>query len=304
MRTVGIFFAMITLLGIIVSITGVFQKKEGDSKDSKTSQTTNSFPAATQPKIDDPSYDPYTGISIYASPSSVDPISKTFKLSLGFLPAGDMVGRALHYNVGLFTLKYPVTIAFQTKALSFPAGVIMQPQEISLNLVTGDPNSYPFESYRSDLIEITATYQNTTSGKLETAPIDIIVSGGLQTWNIDTPIVQDLYQDGSVLELQLQYSRSATTKFFSVLVMVIMWALSLLSFTLSTTLWLRDRKVEPPTVAVGVALLFALPAVRNSQPGIPAIGCTADVVSFFWAMVLAACSVSMLYANYIFKYKN
>ncbi|KAI8926398.1 hypothetical protein BC831DRAFT_229063 [Entophlyctis helioformis] len=39
-------------------------------------------------------------------------------------------------------------------------------------------------------------------------------------------------------------------------------------------------------MAVATALLFALPALRNSQPGAPPIGCTADVAGFFWNMLI------------------
>ncbi|KAJ3314772.1 hypothetical protein HDU76_002356 [Blyttiomyces sp. JEL0837] len=279
------------------------QKKEGDAKNKKSAQTkTDLFPPSQNKPIDDINYLPYNFIFMLATPVFVDPVSKTARLFVTFLPEGDFIGNVLGSNLGLFTLKYPVSILFQNKNVTFPAGVLMQPQEISFALVTGDVNSYPFEQYTTDLLEITATY--TTPDGLLTAPIGFAIEGGLQTWNVEVPTVSDINNDGSVLQLQLKYSRSGTTQFFSVLVMVIMWTLSLLSITLSTTLWMRERKVEPPTLAVSISLLFALPAVRNSQPGIPAIGCTADVVSFFWAMVLAACSASLLYINYITKYKK
>ena len=67
-----------------------------------------------------------------------------------------------------------------------------------------------------------------------------------------------------------------------------MWILSLTDITLAATLWFRDRKVEPPTIGFSAGLLFALPAVRNVQPGAPVIGCTMDVAGFFWAMFLVA----------------
>ena len=62
--------------------------------------------------------------------------------------------------------------------------------------------------------------------------------------------------------------------------MLIMWTLSLTILTLATTLWFRDRKVEPGTIGVASGLLFALPAIRNTQAGAPPLGCTADVSRF------------------------
>ena len=46
-----------------------------------------------------------------------------------------------------------------------------------------------------------------------------------------------------------------------------MWVLSVSMTALSITLWTRGRKVEPPTIAVATSMLFALPAIRNAQPG-------------------------------------
>ena len=57
--------------------------------------------------------------------------------------------------------------------------------------------------------------------------------------------------------------RSFTTRFFSVFIIFTMWCLSGSVLILAITLWTRDRKVEPPTIAVVCGMLFALPAVRN-----------------------------------------
>jgi len=82
-----------------------------------------------------------------------------------------------------------------------------------------------------------------------------------------------------------------------------MWLLSITTFMLALTLCIRDRSVEPPTIVVATGLLFALPAIRNVQPGIPPIGCTADTVSLFWNVALTAAAAMLLLCNYIVKYK-
>jgi hypothetical protein len=69
-----------------------------------------------------------------------------------------------------------------------------------------------------------------------------------------------------------------------------MWVLSLTLLTLAATLWFRERKVEPPMIGLATSLLFALPAIRNTQSGAPVIGCTSDTVGFFWNMAIVAFS--------------
>ena len=49
-------------------------------------------------------------------------------------------------------------------------------------------------------------------------------------------------------------------------------------------------------------MLFALPNVRNTQPGNPPYGCTSDVVGFFWNILLVAVSGVSLLA--VFVYQN
>ena len=51
-------------------------------------------------------------------------------------------------------------------------------------------------------------------------------------------------------------------------------------------------------------MLFALPAVRNVQPGSPPIGCTSDFMAFFWALALVSSASLILILNYIKNYKG
>ena len=116
-------------------------------------------------------------------------------------------------------------------------------------------------------------------------------------------------QDGSrgsdtVITANLRMYRGPTQVFFSLFISILMWLLSGSVFWLATTLCLRRRKVEPPTIAVSTTMLFALPAIRNVQPGNPPIGSTSDFIAFFWALFLVAASSLILILNYIKMYKR
>jgi hypothetical protein len=57
----------------------------------------------------------------------------------------------------------------------------------------------------------------------------------------------------------------------------VMWLLSLSVFIAAMSVWFRDKKTELPLVSISTALLFALPNIRNSQPGVPTpVGTTED----------------------------
>ena len=56
-----------------------------------------------------------------------------------------------------------------------------------------------------------------------------------------------------------------------------MWFLSLSIFVAAMSVWFRGKNTELPLVAISTALLFALPNIRNSQPGVPSpVGTTED----------------------------
>ncbi|KAJ3196567.1 hypothetical protein HK101_008479 [Irineochytrium annulatum] len=217
-------------------------------------------------------------IMVIGSVSSMDTNGASFKMRFQFTPCGDFIGAQIGVTSN-FLLSSAVVLGIDTaQQIKFAAGQPMQTQEVPLNFGSGDVNNYPFEKYRSNDIHLAGIFFNATSNATEPLPIFLALNGALLTYDIDFPVGvlddSDVPNTGTVVTFSLVVGRSSTTQIFSVGIMVIQWILSLLSFTLVVTLWLRGRKVEPPTLGFTISLLFALPAVRNVQPGAPPIGCT------------------------------
>ncbi len=58
-----------------------------------------------------------------------------------------------------------------------------------------------------------------------------------------------------------------------------MWLLSVFLLALTIDLmFIKKRRVSAPFFAGAVTMLFALPGLRNAQPGIPAMTVVGDVV--------------------------
>ena len=68
-------------------------------------------------------------------------------------------------------------------------------------------------------------------------------------------------------------------------------------------LFLRPREPMPPTIGLTVAMMFALPSLRNVQPDVPMIGSAVDVLGFFWNMSIVAFSVMAFAAAFIGYHK-
>ncbi|KAI8831374.1 hypothetical protein BC829DRAFT_115591 [Chytridium lagenaria] len=230
---------------------------------------------------------------VMGSVNLIDLSQKQIRLILNFVPCGDLVGDFNSTNkMGrFFPIRAPVTMMFDHRRITFTPGEVMTSQNLTVSLGTGDVIQYPFDYFETNNILVSGTYFEPETNSTIKLPIEIGMEAALLSYRVSVPMMKQYGADLKNVALRVAVSRSLTTRFFSLIVNVIMWALSLLSLTLSTTLWLRDRKVEPPTLGLSISLLFALPTLRNSQPNIPAIGCLVDIVTLFWTVALAALSI-------------
>ncbi|KAJ3397729.1 hypothetical protein HDU92_004145 [Lobulomyces angularis] len=243
---------------------------------------------ASNPEVD--------AIVIVARLSQFDIIKFTYIVHFEFLISGPTLT-----NRGY--LENAVTINFGSQSKLFPRAVQMQSQDLTFTFTEGDSNNYPLDEF-IDAFTISASYADIRVNNSNTPPPIVVEAlGSLQGYTIEYGVAESEeipYSTGFALKL----TRSNTTKFFSFLMILTMWCLSASVLLLAITLWMRDRKVEPPTIGVTTGLLFALPAIRNVQPGIPGIGCTADVVGLFWNITMVAVASLLLLVNYIKKYKK
>ncbi|KAJ3392818.1 hypothetical protein HDU92_008174 [Lobulomyces angularis] len=287
--------ALSTLLiwgSLIISI-GILNTREGDKKNSSSAHGLIDVNQDNIPLIKD-------GIAIRMKLSQIDLLNFRYNLHVDLFPRGtfqdksDPLNRTPENNL-LPAANFKLIFGAQTKF--FTVKNDMPAQELVFTITEGDTNSYPLDKYE-DVFTVAAV-DNTTATPIP-IPIAISVVAALQSWSFENT-VEDV--SVNIQQVSFTFKRSFTTRFFSFFIIITLWVLSFLILSLAVTLWMRDRKVEPPTIAVTTGMLFALPAVRNVQPGIPGIGCTADVIGFFWNMIMVATGAALLLTNYILKYK-
>ncbi|KAJ3318455.1 hypothetical protein HDV06_000485 [Boothiomyces sp. JEL0866] len=158
----------------------------------------------------------------------------------------------------------------------------------------GFPFLYPFDNY-------TCTVSLQVRDTVTKVPIPLTISakGHLDSWSVHI----DTFADSSVTMgvFSITFIRNRIAKMFAFFIFTIMWLLSIAALTVAFYVLMGTKKVEPPIIAVTASLLFALPAIRNIQPGAPVIGCTLDVAGFFFNMVFVSISFLLLVYNYIMK---
>ncbi|KAJ3215069.1 hypothetical protein HDU67_000849 [Dinochytrium kinnereticum] len=250
-------------------------------------------------------------IVVKGMPVSIDPAAYSFRIRFSFFPNGDFAQFRIGQLDGTYLLRKDMTLMFDSTAIKFTKGSLMPSREIQFGFTDGDINHYPFDVYTSIPIMISGKYHNGNASELLDVPIRVEFTGSILSWTVDAPILDDLSEvdarnpvyRGQLVELDVTIKRAFATIFFSIMVMFILWLLSLMTLGVVIQIYFRNRKVEPPTAGMVVCLLFALPAVRNAQPGAPQIGCISDIVSFFWAMAISGVAGAMILINYTIKYK-
>lgn len=171
--------------------------------------------------------------------------------------------------------------------------------DVSINVFEGSKNLYPFDRYT-----LNGFIQLMEGGK--TVSIYLMsLSTANDFWKGDAALSIDPNPPlSNTVYIQIVYSRSNMIIIFSLLIGLFMWLLAISIFLLSTLIWIRGRKVEPPTIGIACALLFALPSVRNNLPGNPHVGVTFDIASYFFCLLLVGISVLLLIWNYIHSNSN
>jgi len=163
----------------------------------------------------------------------------------------------------------------------------------------GDPNHYPFDVYTVEVPYAVSSGDILAHSDAPFVPWSGYAYGVLQNYRFDVQFIPQ--SRTSVVILQIAVTRAATTKGFALFIVMLMWALSISAAVIAVQVWFRMRDVPAPLLAVFVSLLFALPAVRNTQPAVPPIGTLLDAVSLFWNMVIVAFSNIAVMTAYLFQ---
>jgi len=197
-----------------------------------------------------------------------------------------------------------------SRTVTFPKGRLIEDFNVTVSM-NGDLSDYPLDYYHCvayfNLYNASAVFQDNTAN----LPIGIAITGALQGFRIDPTTAQFLEFEGvNEVAFSFDVRRSPLTLAFSSFIIVLMWIISIVVFIISLDVILgaaastkvpvpssfiadhphltadqaRDKfyaqikmyrkakSVTAPLLAMPILLIFALPALRNAQPGIPTAG--------------------------------
>ncbi|KAI8894799.1 hypothetical protein BC833DRAFT_623630 [Globomyces pollinis-pini] len=182
------------------------------------------------------------------------------------------------------------TIKAGSKSVSYDLAFDSIPKlDMNLNILFANPTLYPLDRYETN-VTILVTDLNK-----KPLPTLMEFNGGLDGWEV-TAVFSKL---GDVIIMDLVLTRSNTTKIFGLLIFLLTWALTIYVTRIAVVVWFRDYVVEAVAIGFTGSFLFSLPALRNSQPGAPVIGCISDTMGFLWCVGLVGFSMFSNMFNYI-----
>jgi len=276
------FFISSAVLGVVlVFVVGWANNQEGIKLRNKfDSYTTDSNLTSDSTDL---------ALEIGVQVNSFDPNGKTgpaLGVQLSYAPF-------LNPDTQLDNLPFAIQIIVQQQTFNFSANATLPDHSFSLN-APGNPNSYPFDLYDASIDIQVSILPN---GFL---PLVVFSQGAVQGFTYTTNFQSS--SDGSEVSIDFYVQRSTTTRVFAAIVFLLMWCLSLSIFVAAMSTWFRGKKAELPLASISTALLFALPNIRNSQPGVPSpVGTTEDMVGFFWNILLVAASAIFLLVKWILQ---
>lgn len=235
-------------------------------------------------------------IDVFGRIVTADPVKGDVLVRLEFKPHGTFLspdGATLARDLELY-----VASATGKNMHEFKKGKRMSPVEAVVEIYEGEPMDYPFDEHSAELAFF---FQPAgTAGGTDPVPMAVELRGSVAGLRIEAEYDTEHHKaDTAVIDISLE--RAATARFFSIFIMIAMWSLAIGVVLLVFRVHSGQRKIEISMFSFLGALLFAFPALRNSQPGTPPIGTLSDFLAFFWAEVIIALSLLSVVLRWIIR---
>lgn len=262
-------------------------------------------------------------VNIRAKVTTVDPIKSEMKVRLEFIPEGSL--KAADGYTLTQDLEVHVLSAVGKKEFQFKKGKPLDPFEVTIDLYGSEATDYPYDKYAADLNVFITTPKKTATppatppanadankegadaanpqptatedtGELSIAMTLEASVSGIKITGDHKPLT-----DKDYIEVDFKVARSSTVFFFSTFVTIAMWFITIVVVSLLLIVLIGGRKIEIGMFSFMSSLLFAFPALRNSQPGTPPIGSYSDYIAFFWVETLVALCLLTLITTWLLR---
>ncbi|KAJ3384560.1 hypothetical protein HDU84_002872 [Entophlyctis sp. JEL0112] len=230
-------------------------------------------------------------VNVYIEVYGVQYSSSLIQLSTGFVPCGSFVAE---FDAFDSFLSQDISLSVDTTTFTFSANHTMFNQTSTVYL-EGDANDYPL-----DVFSVSFNVRGFYGASRTPLPISVNMFGNPSGYALSFD-AQALH-DNTAAGVSVSARRSVTVVAFALLIMMLMWLMSLLGAAVAYATWmLPGAKLELPYIIFTVALLFAIPTIRNAMPNAPSIGVLMDQMCTGWALLLLSLAVVAHFVNLLLR---
>jgi hypothetical protein len=225
---------------------------------------------------------------------STDLAKRVMKVYVGVYPDGKYV------NEFSRTWNRTVELQFGHKNVLLKNGTTPEPVTFEIPLQTGNLRDYPFDKYSTDILFF-------AFDKSDDSLIPVTIYSLVYNQNTATSIIRVTDYDVEDFKAQaynIFIKRTSLVFAFCFFISVVTWGLTIVAFNIAVDSMIFKRELPPPLLAIGIAMLFAMPTLRKAQPDIPEIGCAVDFLCFIWCEILIGISSCMILYSWLLRYKT
>lgn len=254
--------------------------------------------------------------------TGIDPVKALLYERIRLIPRGKL---AIDRNRPAQDLTLLLNSVSGQQTIHFPKAERIEPIDAAVSL-SGDINKYPFDVYRADLAVL-------VSQKVVRAPVGVpfggpdvlsdpiepgglVVSAGDLQQSIPLPVLERVNASipqfkfkGTITHdevekltrTEISARRANNVIFSSLVIMITMMGLAISITAMAIKATRPGVQFDLLPLSLSISLIFGLPALRNTQPGVPGVGVLGDYVSFIWASLLVSLSAIALAWTWIFK---
>jgi Domain of unknown function (DUF4436) len=177
--------------------------------------------------------------------------------------------------------------------LQYPVG--KAPAQVSTAIEAhGDPGNWPFDSYKTQVIQ--ADVFTGTGPTREKVPARIEVSGKLDGWDVAINRIHDADDKddpNSLDDVVITLNRSKGPLIFDLGICLVLIMLPTLALWVAVPMALGRTTFLPPFITWYAAMLFAIVPLRNILPGSPPPGSWVDQAIVLWVLIALVVAMTL-----------
>jgi hypothetical protein len=226
-------------------------------------------------------------VDVFAQILSVSGFKDTIETRFTFRPVGRFASRRNSSSQDLVV--YLATIGGH-QAIRLNAGEPIGEFNVRRNLANGHPADYPFDAYTSQIgVQVFRKASRGANDYSVPVPVVLHYQEDLIGYAV-RPTVAAGSEAGSLV-IDLAMRRSAAVMTFATFTFAAIVLIALTVFAVACLTLVGKSEPDFGRMVWSGAMIFALPAIRNSLPSSPPIGIRADFYVLLWAQTLVALSM-------------